>query len=384
MSDLVVAADANIPAVEQVFGSVGEVRRFEGRAITRDSLRDVDILLVRSVTRVDQSLLDGTPVRFVGTATSGFDHIDRDWLGAAEIHFAHAPGANANSVVEYVLCAIACVDRYLETLLEGGSVGIVGFGNIGSALGGVLTRLGIAWKVCDPWLDLQPDHAATLDEVLACDVVSLHPELTRAAPWPSYHLLDATRLQSLGESQLLINASRGEVVDQLALLQRLQSPRAPICVLDVWEGEPVVSAHLLNAVRFGSAHIAGYSTDGKYLGTAMLARATANALGIDVLADRIHLATPAERASAVEPSSGLGVAQCLRWLLTSRYDIADDDQRLRALLQAESGAAAAPGFDQLRKQYPVRRELKGNDVRVGGLSMDEMRMVEALGCHAID
>jgi len=384
MSDLVIAADANIPGVEQVFGKVGEVRRFEGRAITRDSLLDVDVLLVRSVTRVDQSLLDGTPVRFVGTATSGFDHIDRDWLGSAAIHFAHAPGANANSVVEYVLCAVACVDRYLETLLEGGSLGIVGYGNIGTALGGVLTRLGIAWKVFDPWLDPQPDYAATLEEVLACDVVSMHPELTSAAPWPSYHLLDAGRLRSLGESQLLINASRGEVVDQLALLQRLQSPEAPTCVLDVWEGEPVVPAQLLKAVRFGSAHIAGYSTDGKYLGTAMLASAVAGALGIDLLADQVHLATPAERAPAIVPISGSGVAQCLRSLVTARYHIADDDQRLRALLQAESGAAAASGFDQLRKQYPVRRELKGNDVSVGGLSMDEIRVVEALGCRAVD
>ena len=281
-------------------------------------------------------------------------------------------------------CAVACVDHYLETLLEGGFMGIVGYGNIGTALGSVLTRLGIAWKVCDPWLDQQPDKAASLDEVLASDVVSLHPELTRAAPWPSYHLLDATRLQSLGESQLLINASRGEVVDQVALLQRLQLPGAPTCVLDVWEGEPVVPAELLNAVRFGSAHIAGYSTDGKYLGTAMLARAVASALGIDELADQIRFARPAERAPVVEPTSGLGVAQCLRSLLTSRYHVADDDQRLRALLQAESGAAAASGFDRLRKQYPVRRELKGNDVRVGGLSMDEMRLVEALGCHAID
>lgn len=384
MSGLVIAADANIPAVEEVFGSIGEVRRFEGRAVTRDSLRDVDILLVRSVTRVDQSLIDGTSVSFVGTATSGFDHIDRHWLRSAAIHFAHAPGANANSVVEYVLCAVACVDRYLETLLEGGTMGIVGYGNIGTALGSVLTRLGISWKVCDPWLDSQPANAASLDEVLACDVVSLHPELTRTEPWPSYHLLDAARLDSLGESQLLINASRGEVVDQVALLQRLQSPAAPTCVLDVWEGEPAVSAELLQAVRFGSAHIAGYSTDGKYLGTAMLARAAASALGIDALADRIHLATPSERASVIQPTSGLGVAHCLRSLLTSRYDIADDDKRLRALLQAESGAAAASGFDRLRKQYPVRRELRGNDVRVGGLSLDERRVVEALDCHAID
>ncbi|MEP6391162.1 MAG: 4-phosphoerythronate dehydrogenase [Halioglobus sp.] len=383
MSGLVVAADANIPAVEEVFAGVGEVRRFEGRAITRDNLRDADVLLVRSVTRVDQSLLDGTPVRFVGTATSGFDHIDRGWLSSAGIAFAHAPGANANSVVEYVLCAVACVDGFLEKLLEGGSVGIVGCGNVGTALGVALTHLGIAWKVYDPWLDPQPNGSATLNEVLACDVVSLHPELTRAAPWPSYHLLDESRLASLNESQLLINASRGEVVDQAALTQRLQSPGSPACVLDVWEDEPAVPVELLNLVRFGSAHIAGYSTDGKYLGTAMLASALASALDLDQLAGQVHLAIPPEPAPAIELNVGQGVAPCLRSLLTSRYQVAEDDRRLRELLCCESGAAAA-GFDRLRKHYPVRRELKGNAVHTRGLSKDQKSIVEALGCHAID
>jgi len=383
MSGLVIAADANIPAVEQVFAGVGEVRRFEGRTLTREALLDVDVLLVRSVTGVDRSLLDGTQTRFVGTATSGFDHIDRDWLRSAEIHFAHAPGANANSVVEYVLCAVACVDHFLETLLEGGSVGIVGYGNVGKALEGVLSRLGITSKVYDPWLDDQPDCGAALNEVLACDVVSLHPELTNATPWPSFHLLNAARLQRLGESQLLINASRGEIIDQAALLARLQSPGAPNCVVDVWEGEPVVSAKLLSAVRFGSPHIAGYSIDSKYSGTAMLAKAVARALEMSKLADQVHLASPDVRAPAIELATGGDAAQFLRSLLTSRYQIAQDDRRLRDLLRAKTGAAAAAGFDLLRKQYPARRELRGSDVRAKGLSIEERRVVGALGCHVI-
>ncbi|HEY6132122.1 MAG TPA: 4-phosphoerythronate dehydrogenase, partial [Halioglobus sp.] len=269
-----ILVDENIPAAEHFLGAVGQVRYVNGRMIERSQLQSVDVLLVRSVTRVDEALLSGSPVKFVGTATSGIDHIDRDYLQRRGIAFAHAPGANANSVVEYVLAAIATVGDKLEQLLAGGVAGIVGYGNIGKAVAARLAALNIRYLVYDPWLDQDAvPCAAELNQILDCDLVSLHPELTAAQPWPSHHLLGASELRRLRPDTLLINASRGQVIDNSALLARLEAGRGPLTVLDVWAGEPNISWDLLQRVTLGTAHIAGYSLDGKLRATRMLSDA---------------------------------------------------------------------------------------------------------------
>ena len=269
-----VLADENIPAAEEYFGSYAVIRRAPGRTLERAQLDGVDILLVRSVTRVDEALLGGTSVKFVGTATSGFDHIDREYLRRSGIGFAHAPGSNANSVVEYVLAAIASEGDKLEQLLGGGTFGVVGYGVIGKAVVARFTALGIQCRVYDPWLEQStiPD-AAGLDTVLECDVVSLHAQLTREQPWPSYHLLGRRELRRLRPGTLLINASRGPVVNNAALLEYLETQSGVRTVLDVWEGEPVVCPALLAQVMLGTAHIAGYSWDSKLQATRMLSEA---------------------------------------------------------------------------------------------------------------
>ena len=177
---LTILADENIPAAEHYFGALGQVRPVNGRKLNSSALADVDALLVRSVTTVNKDLLEGTPVRFVGTATSGFDHIDRSYLQDRGIGFAHASGSNANSVVEYVLAAIAASGDKLEQLLAGGTVGIIGYGVIGRAVAARLDALGIDYLACDPWLDPATiSRRGSLEQVLACDAITLHAELTR-------------------------------------------------------------------------------------------------------------------------------------------------------------------------------------------------------------
>lgn len=373
---LTIIADENIPAVEDYLGALGKVVRVPGRALTRAQLADVDILLVRSVTRVDESLLAGTAVRFVGTATSGIDHIDRDYLARSGIAFAHAPGANANSVVEYVLAAVAAVADSLERLLAGGRVGIVGYGNIGRALAARLDALDIHYHVFDPWLDLRTvPNAAELDDILDCDVVSLHPELCTNQPWPSHHLLGRAELARLGAGSLLINASRGSVVDNAALRECLQRAQTFAAVLDVWEDEPDVDPALLDRVVFGTAHIAGYSLDGKLLATRMLADAVLAELGEAASAGR----DSAQFAASLRVPPGLAGAGLVRSLIDSRYDIRVDDGLLR------QSVAAAPlaeqrraAFDQLRRSYRDRRELSGSVVE--DLAPHQVPLARALGC----
>ncbi|WP_167854762.1 4-phosphoerythronate dehydrogenase [Mangrovimicrobium sediminis] len=372
-----VLADENIPGLESLLPPGASLRRKPGRQIRRADLRECDALLVRSVTPVNAELLAGTPVRFVGTATSGFDHIDREWLSAQGVAFAFAPGCNANSVVEYVLCAIAEVDDFLERLLAGGRVGIVGYGVIGRALAARLAQLGIASVACDPWLAPGSiPHPATLAEILACDVISLHTSLVDTAPWPSRHLLAAPELAALNSGQLLINAARGPVADNAALLQCLQAPDAPAVVLDVWEKEPRVEPALLQRVRLGSAHIAGYSLDGKLAATRVLCQALAKVFELEY-----SPSTKSGAQAALALDSAASVPDTLRSLLAARYRVADDDRLLREAVLGCDTDTAAGNFDRLRKQYRERRELAGSQVQLpAGTTTALERWVTALGC----
>lgn len=381
---LTILADENIPAVEHYLGHLGRIERVNGRTLGHSQVAKADVLLVRSVTRVDAKLLADSPVRFVGTATSGIDHIDREYLAERGIAFAHAPGANANSVVEYVLSAVAAMNDTLERLLGGALLGIVGYGHVGRALAARLDALGIGYRIFDPWLDQRTiAHATGLDVVLGCDVVSLHAELCTQAPWPSHHLLGSRELQRLGSRSLLINASRGSVVDNAALSAQLAGAPSARVVLDVWEGEPRIDVALLQQVALGTAHIAGYSLDGKLLATRMLRDALLAHLGQDepvgqaASGARIATDMPALRVPA-----GLAGAALARYLLQARYDIHADDALMRdAMAGSEDASARARAFDALRRTYRERRELAG--AVVTGVLPEQEAMVRALGCTPV-
>lgn len=377
-----VVADENIPGLERLADAGVDLLRRPGRDIAAADVGDAQALLIRSVTRIDEDLLACAPrLRYVGTATSGYDHVDRESLRHRGIAFAHAPGANANSVVEYVLSAIAETDDYLERLLAGGRVGIVGYGHIGQLLGRRLDALGVAWCVSDPWKEQQAGipNAASLGEVLAADVVTLHAELTDAKPYPSRHLLHARNLASLSRGTLLINASRGPVVDNAALRKRLHADDAPVTVLDVWEGEPFLDTELLALARLGSAHIAGYSWDSKLLATQMLLSAMASAVNI------APLPAPSDAAPALATlDKGARGAALIRSLLAGRYRVGDDDRRLReALHGAQSAACRGRAFDALRRDYRRRWELAGSRVSDPGWNPSQWKQAMALGVEPV-
>ncbi|MEH6593859.1 MAG: 4-phosphoerythronate dehydrogenase [Halioglobus sp.] len=377
MSGLRIVADRNMRGVEDDFRDVGTVQLVDGRSLVAEDLRDADVLLVRSVTKVDETLLRHSHVRFVGTATSGFDHVDRAWLAQHDIGFSHAPGSNANSVVEYVLAAIAQTGSVLERLLSGGRMGIIGYGNIGRALAARCQALGIDYGVYDPWLPRDRlNRPMLLPEILSSDVVSVHAELTREVPWPSWHLLSDEALAAMGSDTLLINASRGEVVDTTALLSLLEQGGGPVTVLDVWEEEPRIAADLLRRVSLGSAHIAGYSLDGKFLATRQLRDAVTAHFDLPAVAGQSSLAP----ASSLQVPAGLTGSALLRWALASRYTISEDDRLLRAATLDVSAADAATAFDQLRKNYGLRRELAGSQLRIHAGNPDQSALLQALGC----
>ncbi len=380
MSDLTIVCDSNLVGIGPLLEGVGELVRYDGRAIDRAAVADADALLVRSITQVNEALLSGTPVKFVGTATAGFDHFDVAWLESAGITWASAPGCNANSVVEYVLAAILATDDYWGRLQRGGVLGIVGHGHVGRLLAERARALGITVIVNDPWLHEDVLHdGQSLEAVLSADVVSLHASLVHEQPWPSYHLLNDERLALMRDDSLLINASRGPVASDAALLARLERGGGPVTVLDVWETEPVVNTRLLDAVRLGTAHIAGHSYDAKLNGTQQIVAAMRETLGLPAAS----AGEAQEQVPVIQVPAGLGKTDALRHALRQTYHIEDDDLALREALRAPKQEHAA-AFDRLRREYPRRRELAGSTLQGNAQDPSTGWLAEAFGCAVED
>ena len=272
-----IIADDNMPLVQELFSPYGEIITLPGRDITADDVQQADVLLVRSVTQVNESLLGGSKVRFVGSSTIGADHIDQSYLQQKGIKFANAPGCNANAVVQYVLSVLSTLrSNWMEQ-----TVGIIGCGSIGGKLYKILRALGVKCRCYDPFLATEGNpHLVTFEAVLESDILSLHVPLTDSGPYPTYHLFNEQVLCNLTPNVLLINTSRGAVLDNQSVLHCF-SERSWQLALDVWEGEPGISLELLELVDICSPHIAGYSYDGKIKGTKMIFDAFCSSYGLD-------------------------------------------------------------------------------------------------------
>ncbi|PID42130.1 MAG: 4-phosphoerythronate dehydrogenase PdxB [Proteobacteria bacterium] len=373
-----IVADENIPLLGDFFSSIGDVHTFPGRSLGPAQVKDADILLVRSVTRVDPVLLKGARVRFVGTTTIGLDHIDTDYLDEQGITYVNAPGCNAISVVEYVISSLVLLVEMEQARLEDKSVGIIGCGQIGGRLARKLKKLGVRVLMNDPPLARQGVAGlVSLDEVLKADIITLHVPLTKSGAFATQHLIDSTVLNQLSEDQVLINSSRGGVVDNRALLSKLEKHPGFRVVLDVWENEPRIDTGLLGKVAIGTPHIAGYSLDGKAKGTEMVYREVCQYLGLQCR----------EKASGFLPEPpltelGFGqqadADQAVATAIRAVYDVRMDDCRTRSGLHL-SPDGFADYFDRLRKDYPVRREFGSVNIRLKNRHGQLADKLKALG-----
>lgn len=378
-----ILADENIPLVDEFFAGFGEIRRMPGRSINRAALENVDVLLVRSVTRVDREMLEGSAVRFVGTCTIGTDHLDLDYFEQAGIEWASAPGCNARGVVDYVLGSLLVLSEVRGEALARRRFGVVGAGEVGGRLLEVLRGLGWDVRVCDPPRQVrEAGDFVSLDEILAeCDVISLHTPLTLGGDWPTFHLFDQARLSRLRPGTWLINASRGAVVDNAALRDLLLQRPDLEAVLDVWEGEPQVDVALAGLCRIATPHIAGYSLDGKLRGTAQIYAALCAARGVEPAIELAQL-MPGPALTELAFASSAEPAEMLATLCRAVYDPRRDDADFRRSLLGDEAQRRA-GFDLLRKQYPPRREIDGLKVRIGGHNPALATIVEALGARLL-
>jgi erythronate-4-phosphate dehydrogenase len=367
-----IVADPNIPFVREAFEALGPIELVPGRQIDAAVAREVDALLVRSVTPVNAALLDGSNVKFVATATIGTDHVDERYLKACGIGFASAAGSNANSVAEYVVAGMLELADRRKFRLREKTLGVVGVGNVGSRVIRYAESLGMRVLQNDP-----PRQRAerggqfiSLDRVLAeAEIITLHVPLTREGPDATFHLFDKDQLAALElRRPILINTSRGAVIDNKALLKAIDGEKIGATVLDVWENEPDILPELLDVVDIGTPHIAGYSLDGKINGTVMIHRALCEFFGIKPTwqppipppaVPRIKLALDGGEDDDV-----------LRQAIRQVYDITADDAALRKNIRA---------FDSLRATYPVRREFFNTELALRGAGKELRDKFTALG-----
>ncbi|MGX5914558.1 4-phosphoerythronate dehydrogenase [Aliidiomarina sp. Khilg15.8] len=366
----------NIPLAREVFTTQGTVERFSGRTPAPEQLHAADVLLVRSITQVNAELLEQAPrLKFVGTATIGCEHVDEDALAARGIGFASSPGANADSVGEYVFTAVLALAQKKSWTLAKRSAAIVGAGATGRAAGRRLSALGIQVEYYDPPRQAEScrdfDYI-TWEQVLGADIISLHVPLLRQGPHATYHLFDEAALARLQAEQLLINSSRGAVVDNAALGRRLQN-HGPVTVLDVWEGEPQIDVALLDYIEIATPHIAGHSLNGKFRGTQMLYEACRKFFAWSSPEPDWEGLFPAPTQLGWECTGMPTQKQLTQWSLDN-YPIWQDDQAMRQ--RGTSGA----GFDELRRNYPVRYELCSQIVEVpASLKKTDQDRMQAMG-----
>ena len=359
-----IIADANIPLLAEAIGPLGEVVALPAERITADAVRDADALLVRSVTKVGETLLAGSRVRFVATATIGFDHIDQAYLAARGIGFAYAPGSNARSVAEYVLAAIFTLAEKHGFRVADKVLGIVGCGNVGGRLARLAEGIGMRVLRNDPPLarETGDPRYVSIEALAETDIVTFHVPLARSGPDATYHMISDQRLATMKRGVTILNSSRGSVADSAALKKAVDAGRIGSLVLDVWEGEPNMDLDLLDRVHLATPHIAGYSYDGKINGTRMVLEALCRHFGLAREWDPAPLMPP-PAVPRVRLPTGLSVQQALRRTIKAAYDIEADDARLREIA-GRPPQERGKYFSTLRKKYPVRREFPSMTVEL--------------------
>ncbi|MBN1123777.1 MAG: 4-phosphoerythronate dehydrogenase [Sedimentisphaerales bacterium] len=375
-----IIADQNIPFVAECFGSIGEVATMSGREMTAERIADADILLVRSITKVNAALLGGSKIRFVATATIGTDHIDLNYLASEKIGFASAPGSNANSVAEWVVAALLALGKKQRFSLEGKSIGIVGVGNVGSKVEAKCRALGMEVVLNDPPLERQTGDAKyrPLSEALTCDFVTMHVPLTKEGPDKTAHLADVEFFTAMKSGAYFINSSRGGVHDTAALKATIQNQQIAGCILDVWENEPRVDEELLLKAQLSTPHIAGYSFDGKVLGMIMIYEAACRHFGIPVK-HTIHDFLPAPEVPEIRIDGPIeNEERLIHDIVQQVYAINRDDFNMREILIIPP-EQRSKWFDDLRKNYPIRREFQNTTVALPSVDNSLEKKLTGIG-----
>ena len=366
---------------QEAFSYAGEVSIIPDREITRNDLLDADALIVRSKTQIDRNLLHDTPIKFVGTATAGCDHINAEDLEQREIYWCASPGCNANSVSEYVVAALLTLGQRYDFDLAGKTIGVIGCGNVGRRVVKKCKALGMNVLRNDPPLaaTLTDPDFLPLETLLAqADIVTLHIPLEKEGPWPTARIADYRFFEQFKPNTLFINAARGSVCDYDALLAAKQADLVSYMVIDVWSPEPMFRTDVLKMADLASPHIAGHSYEGKLNGTIACYNELCNFFEIPKTWDIAASLPKPEIQTLNMDCTERDDEEVLHKIIQSIYDIKTDDHLIRAAAVPDE-IDRARNFDTLRKNYRIRREFMNTEVNLHHAPKSLYRKVRAMG-----
>ena len=369
-----IICDNKIPFLRGALEPYADVLYLPGKETTAEDVRDADAIITRTRTACNAGLLEGSSVKVIATATIGFDHIDTAWCERNGIVWKNAPGCNSWSVKQYVTALLVSLARNRGLSLQGMTLGVVGVGNVGSKVADAASVLGMKVLLCDPPRARAEGAGGfvSLDEIISCsDIITLHVPLQKEGPDASWHLFDSERIAQLRPDQILINSSRGPVVDNKALKAALASHSIAGACLDVWEGEPELDPELMSLLDISTPHIAGYSADGKANGTTAAVRVVSSVLGLPLGGWKASgIPAPAQSQCFEIDACGKSEQEVLTEAILHSYDISADSDALRA----EPAA-----FERLRGDYPVRREFTYFTVSLTGGTASMAEKLSRLG-----
>ena len=373
-------ADEAILHVKESFGRLGKIKTMPASDIGNKNVKNADVLLVRSVTKINENLLRNTNIKYVGSATSGIDHVDIKYLRKHRIGFAYAAGSNARAVAEYVTACLSAICRSKGLILPGMTVGIIGAGHVGSSLAKICDILGMKIMLNDPPLarTTKAKKYLPLEALSDADIISLHVPMTYSGRDKTYHLADDRFFKNLKDGVIFMNTSRGPVVDENALLKHIRRDKFTATVLDVWPNEPSISTELLQRVDIGTPHIAGYSLEAKLKATTMLYKAASMLVRqSDPWSPMKILNTYAKARVKVD---GLNkTAQDMAYeIIFKLYLPLHDDEQLRKIVDLPR-KKQGEYFESLRKNYRIRHEFSNTELLISNGPRKVTALLEKLG-----
>jgi erythronate-4-phosphate dehydrogenase len=369
-----VVADDKIPFLRGVLEPFADVIYLPGQDIKREHLIDADALIIRTRTKCNEQLLQGTKVKFIATATIGFDHIDTVWCEKNNIYWTNAPGCNSGSVYQYIAASLVTLAQKYNFNLEERTLGVIGVGNVGKKVVRLAEHLGMRVMLNDPPRARKEGNCGflSLDGIFReCDIITCHVPLIMEGEDKTFHLIDEKTLNKLQPNSVLINSSRGEVVNNLALKKYLnETNRLQAAVLDVWENEPEIDIDLLSKLDIATPHIAGYSADGKVNGTAMSVQALSKFFNLPLkMWVPYEIPAPVETVITID-CKDKKLQQIITEAILFTYPILEDDSRLRASVNT---------FEKQRGDYPLRREFRAYTVKLLNIHSNADTKLKNLG-----
>jgi erythronate-4-phosphate dehydrogenase len=372
-----IVADDKIPFLKGVLEPYAEVVYLPGKKIDREVLKDADALLIRTRTKCTENLLKGTSVKFIGTATIGFDHIDTIYCDKNEITWTNAPGCNSSSVQQYITAALLKLSFDHKFSLKDKTIGIIGVGNVGSKIEKVARILEMKVLLNDPPRARREGESGfvNLGNILYnSDIITIHVPLNIVGEDKTYHLFNERNFKKMKRGVWFFNSSRGEVTETSALKKAILYGKLGGAVIDVWENEPDIDLELMAATFIATPHIAGYSTDGKANGTAMVVNSLSGYFNLPLKSWYPEAVPEPASPEIVIDCKGKSDEEILRYAVTHTYDIAGDDFKLRF---------SPSDFEKQRGDYPLRREFLAYRIALKGGSKKVHKMLEGLGFYVL-